>query len=251
VTTPPQTIQTFDTSQGSLAAGGPDPVQTLTFSSGPAAGQSIVFFAALPTAPQTNGTVDNPPKDIEDLVGLGLADPTETQIQSFLGPPNQIPSLINASTQLNVSTSGIGVNNNNLDTGESFVVNPSLLVDKVTVFIDNSVGGYTPNSEELDYSVYFSDGTVTAPTKVQATDLHPVTSGPAKGGNSFDISDVAGGPQIDAVQLTMANGTIKIPVIQFSIAQTFTPQSLNMNLTATLTDGDNDTSKQQFSIALA
>ncbi len=150
-----------------------------------------------------------------------------------------------------MSTSGIGVNNNNLDTGESFVVNPSLLVDKVTVFIDNSVGGYTPNSEELDYSVYYKDGTVDAPKKVQVADLHPVTAGPAKGGQSFDISDVAGGPQIDAVQLTMVSGTIKIPVIQFSIAQTFTPQSLNMNLTATLTDGDNDTSKQQFSIALA
>ena len=70
-------------------------------------------------------------------------------------------------------------------------------------------------------------------------------------GKSFDISDVAGGPQIDAVQLTMANGTIKIPVIQFSIQQTFTPQPLNMNLTATLADGDADTRKDQFSIALA
>jgi len=258
LTTPPPTVTTFDTSQGSLAAGGPDPVQTLLFPpTGPE--NDIVFFAAVPTAPQTNGTVDSPPKDIEDLVGLGVPDLTESQIQSFLGPPNQIPTLINASTQLNVSTSGIGVNNNNLDgsvagiqsTDESFVANPELLVDKVTVFIDNSVGGYNPTTEDLEYSVYFTDGSVTGPTKVLASDLHPVTTGVAKGGQSFDISDVPGGPQIDAVQLTMANGTVKIPVIQFSIQQTFSPQPLDMNLTATLTDGDNDTKQSPFSIHLA
>jgi hypothetical protein len=259
VTTPPPTIINFNTSQGSLPAGGPQAVQELTISSGPEVGTKIVFFGAVATAPQTNGTADTPPKDIEDLVGLGIPDLTKSQIDAFLGPPNQIPNLINSSTQMNVSTSGIGVNNNNLDgsgagiqsTDESFVVNPQLPVDKVTVFIDNSVGGYNPATEDLEYSVYFNDGSVTAPQKVQAGDLKPVTSGPAAGGKSFDISDVAGGPKIDAVQLTMADGTIKIPVIQFSIQQTFSPQPLNMNLTATLADGDADTSKQQFSIHLA
>jgi len=267
VTTPPTTIQTFDTSQGSLASGGPDPVQTLTFSSGPAAGQSILFFGAVATAPATDGQVgdgnDSPPNDILDLVKLGQPDLTKAQIDALLGPPNQISGLINSSTQMNVSTSGIGINNNNLDgsgagiqsTDESFVVNPSQLVDKVTVFIDNSVGGYDPTTEDLEYRVYYSDGTVSMNTKVQATDLHSVTSGPLKGDKSFDISDAAisgnTGPQIDAVQLTMANGTVKIPDIQFSIQQTFSPQPLNMNLTATLADGDADTSKHQFSIALA
>jgi hypothetical protein len=259
VTTPPVTVINFDTSQGSLPAGGPHPVQALTLSSGPEAGTNIVFFGAVATAPQNDGVVDSTPNDIEDLVGLGQPDPTKAQIDALLGPPNKIPTLINSSTQMNVSTSGIGINNNNLDgsgagiqnTDESFVVNPQLPVDKVTVFIDNSVGGYDPSTEDLEYSVYFIDGSVTAPKKVQAADLHPVTSGPASGGKSFDISDVAGGPQIDAVQLTMANGTVKIPVIQFAIQQTFNPQPLNMNLTATLTDGDADTSKHQFSIALA
>jgi hypothetical protein len=259
VTTPPTTIMTFDTSQGSLASGGPDPVQALTFSSGPAAGQSVVFFGAVATAPATDGVVDSTPNDIEDLVGLGQPDLTKSQIDAFLTPTNKIPSLINSSTQMNVSNSGIGINNNNLDgsgagiqsTDESFVVNPSQLVDKLTVFIDNSVGGYDPTTEDLEYRVYYSDGTVGANTKVGAGDLTAVTSGPLKGDHSFNISDVAGGPKIDAVQLTMANGVVKIPDIQFAIQQTFTPQSLNMNLTATLTDGDNDTSKQQFSIALA
>jgi len=259
LTTPPSTIITFDTSQGSLPAGGPQAVQSLTLSSGPQAGTNIVFFGAVATAPQTNGAVDSPPTDIEDLVGLGQPDPSKSQIDAFLGPPNQIPTLINPATQMNVSTSGIGINNNNLDgsgagiqsTDESFVVNPQSLVDKVTVFIDNSVGGYNPNTEDLEYSVYFSDGTVAAPTKVLQSALTPVTSGPAAGGYSFVISDVAGGPKIDAVQLTMASGTVKIPVIQFAIEQAFTPQPISMNLTATLTDGDNDTHQDQFSIALA
>jgi hypothetical protein len=266
VTTPPTTVTTFDTSQGSLPAGGPQAVQSLTLSSGPEAGTNIVFFGAVATAPPNNvlggDALANPPQtpnDIEDLVYPGVKDLTKSQIDAFLGPPNQIPTLINPSTQMNVSTSGIGINNNNLDgssagiqsTDESFVVNPSPLVDKVTVFIDNSVGGYDPTTEDLEYRVYYSDGSVSANTKVQAGDLKPVTTGPAAGGKSFDISDVAGGPQIDAVQLTMFNGTIKIPVIQFSIQNTFAPQSLDMNLTATLTDGDSDTKQSQFSVHLA
>jgi hypothetical protein len=233
-------------------------VQTLTFSSGPAAGQSIVFFGAVATAPATDGVVDSTPNDIEDLVGLGQPDLTKGQIDALLNPTNKIPSLINSSTQMNVSNSGIGINNNNLDgsvaglqsTDESFVVNPSQLVDKVTVFIDNSVGGYDPSTEDLEYRVYYSDGSIANNKKVLGTDLTAVTSGPLKGDHSFDISDVAGGPKIDAVQLTMFNGVVKIPVIQFAIQQTFTPQSLDMNLTATVTDGDNDTKQSPFSIHL-
>ncbi|RAZ82482.1 hypothetical protein DPM33_34660 [Mesorhizobium hawassense] len=260
VTSQPSTIINFDTSQGSLAPGGPSPVQQLNFSSGPAAGQSVVFFGAVATAPANlNDGANTPPNDILDLVKLGQPDLSKSDIDALLKPTNQIPTLINGSTQMNVSTSGIGVNNNNLDgsgagiqsTDESFVVNPSQLVDKVKVFIDNSVGGYNPGTEDLEYRIYYSDGTVSANTKVQAADLTDVTSGVARGGKSFEISDVLGGPQIDAVQLTMANGTIKIPVIQFSIRQAFLPQQLAMNLTATLTDGDNDTKQDPFSITLA
>jgi hypothetical protein len=249
-------------------------VQTLTFSSGPSAGKNVVFFGVVPTA-LTNGVnggdaLANPPQtpnDLEDLVYPGGTDLTESQIQGYVNAnPNQIPSLINSATQMNVSTSGIGVNNNNMDGDgtsgissgdESFVVNPQLLVDTVTVQTDNSVGGYSPETgEQLYYTVYYKSGTVSSPTLVTADKLSAVTSGPASGGRQFTISDAGvlfngQTDQIDAVQLTMASGKAKIPVIQFGIAQTFTPQSLNMNLTATLTDGDNDTSKQQFSIALA
>ena len=215
------------------------------------------FSATRPTRPHP------PPNDLEDLVYPGVTDLTKAKIDSYLTPSNQISSLIDSATQMNVSTSGIGVNNNNMDGDstsgissgdESFVVNPQLPVDIVTVQMDNSVGGYTPETgEQLYYTVYYQSGVVGSPVLVDGINvpLSAVASGPAAGGRQFTISDTAQTGQIDAVQLTMASGKAKIPVIAFSVQQTFTPQQLNMNLTATLTDGDNDTSKQQFSIALA
>ena len=123
------------------------------------------------------------------------------------------------------------------------------MVDTVRVFIDNSVGGYNPSTEQLYYTIYYTDGTISASVLVTADMLHPVTSGVASGGVSFDID--GGAKQIDAVQLTMGQGTIKIPVIQFTIEQTFTPQSLNLNFTATLSDKDGDTQQDTFAVQLS
>ncbi|MDN3722297.1 hypothetical protein QW131_31550 [Roseibium salinum] len=208
-TTPPTTISTFDTSQGALAAGGPDAVRTLAF---PPAGHDndVIFFGAVATAPLENGTVGGDPNDLEDLVEN---DPTEATLEGL-----NVPNLINANTKMNVSTSGIGINNNNLDgadegagTGlfagtsitsgdESFVVNPEQDVDAVRVYIDNSVGGYDPDSEDLYYVVYYTDGTVSGPTDVTAVSPVP-KSDPAdewpdvaQGGTYFDID---GGEKAD------------------------------------------------------
>ncbi|MEI3854021.1 MULTISPECIES: DUF5801 repeats-in-toxin domain-containing protein [unclassified Ensifer] len=262
VTTPPTTIITFDTSQGSLKAGGPDAVQTLLFGGSEAGADDIVFFGVVPTAPFENGTPPPVTNDIEDLVVVGATDLTEAQIEAML----PLPGLITPGTQMNVSTSGIGVNNNNLNgadqgagTGafagttitsgdESFVVNPETVVDKVTVFIDNSVGSYNPATEDLYFTVYFTDGSVQAPVKVTAGMLTPVTSGVASGGFSFEID--GGAKQIDAVQLTMGKGTIKVPVIAFSVEQAFEPEPLSMDFTATLFDGDGDSSSDSFTIDL-
>ena len=174
---------------------------------------------------------------------------------------------------MNVSTSGIGVNNNNLNganegagTGafagttitsgdESFVVNPETVVDKVTVFIDNSVGGYTPATEDLYYTVYYTDGTVSGPTDVTNPLAVPVQDpnnqfpDALQGhGQYFEID--GGAKQIDAVQLTMGRGTIKIPVIPFSVEETFAPEPLHLDFTATLFDGDGDSSEDIFSVDL-
>jgi hypothetical protein len=250
VTTPPPTVTTFDTSQGTLKAGGPDAVQTLLFGGSEAGADDIVFFGVVATAP-TQGTPPPPTNDIEDLVVEGPTDLTEAQIEAQL----PLPSLITAGTQMNVSTSGIGVNNNlngstaGITSGdESFVVNPETVVDQVTVFIDNSVGGYNPATEELYYTVYYTDGTVAAATKVTADMLDPVTTGVAAGGHSFEID--GGAKQIDAVQLTMGLGTIKIPVIAFSVEETFEPEPLQLDFTATLVDGDGDKHQDTFSYDL-
>jgi hypothetical protein len=261
VTTPPSTVTTFDTSQGTLKAGGPDAVQTLLFGGSEAGADDIVFFGAVATAPPTGG--NGASDDILDLVVSGTPDKTESQIEALF----PIPSLINPSTQMNVSTSGIGVNNNNLNgasegsgTGifagttitsgdESFVVNPETAVDQVTVFIDNSVSGYKPATEDLYYTAYYTDGTVSAPIDVTAAMLDPVTTGVAKGGVSFVI-DAPPLKQIDAVQLTMGEGTIKIPVIAFSVEHVFEPEPLQLAFTATLVDRDADTQPDSFSVGL-
>jgi Domain of unknown function (DUF5801) len=251
VNTPPATAILFDTSQGSLAAGGPDAVQTLGI---PGHG-NVVFFGAVATAPHTGGGGASP-NDINDLV-TPSPDLTEQALEAL-----NATNLINASTKMNVSTSGIGINNNNLDGAtsglqagdESFVVNPTVNVDSMRVFIDNSVGGYTPATEQLVYTVYYTDGTVGTDHLVGSTDLHaalrsdPTVPSAARGGTYFDID--GGTKQIDAVQLTMQNGTIKVPVIQFAVEQAFNPQSLDLKFTAGLSDGDSDTSHDPFAIHL-
>jgi hypothetical protein len=260
--TPPPTTKTFDTSQGSLKAGGPDAVQTLEF---PPAGHTndIVFFAVSPTVPLENGKVGSDPNDVEDLV---KNDPTEANLEANNG------GQINLSNQMNVSTSGIGVNNNNLNSvdvkgqttvfpgtsitssDESFVVNPQQDVDTVRVFIDNSVGGYTPATEDLYFVVYFTDGTVSGPTEVGTGDLHdalktdPTVPKVAVGGKYFDID--GGTKQIEAVQLTMGKGTVKIPVIQFTVETDFNPSPITLNFTADLFDGDGDDHQDSFSVDL-
>jgi hypothetical protein len=263
ITTPPDTITKFDTSQGSLPPGGPDAVQTLTFQGD---SNDVVFFAVNPTAP-THG-VNGQPNDVQDLA---TGNPTEAYLESL-----NATSLISSGAQMNVSTSGIGVNNNILNgtnegagTGafagttitthdESFLVNPEQDVDTVRVYIDNSVGGYTPNSEDLYYTIYYTDGSVSDPMEVTAGMLASVPKQDpqglwpdvAQGGKYFDITDTSGDKQIDAVQLTMGTGTVKIPVIEFITATEFNPAPLTLNFTADLYDLDGDHSTDSFSIDL-
>jgi hypothetical protein len=203
----------------------------------------------VPTAQKTDGagTAD----DLFDLIGRDPAtgpgvDLTEAQIQGKF----PIPTLINSNTQMNVSNAGIGVNNNNLDgsgvgiqaTDESFVFNPEQTVDSVKVFIDNSVGGYDTAKEDLFYTVYYTNGTVGTTTEVNA--LTPEAGGQV----SFTID--GGDLRIDAVQFTMARGTIKIPTILWSTESPFDPDALDLNFTATETDKDNDFATNRFSIHL-
>jgi len=259
---PPTQVITRDTTQGSLKAGGPDPVRTLLFGGSDTGADDVVFFGAVATAPASGQAGNTPPNDLLDLIVTGANDLTEEQIEAFLTPTNQIPTLINSATQMNVSTSGIGINNNNLDGSgagiqagdESFVFNPEEVVDKVTVYIDNSVGGYTPPTEELYYRIYYTDGSVSDQVLVTAGILQnaprkdPNIPDVAEGGKFFVID--GGDKQIDAVQLTMGAGTIKIPVIQWTIEQEFNPDPLQLDFTATIFDGDDDSQSDTFSIDL-
>jgi len=224
----------LSSADGSLTAGGPDPVRTLMIGS-----EDVVFFSANPLAPQTGAN------SILTGIGLGAPDPTEAQLQT-----NPLPSFIGSST-MNVSTSGIGVANNNLEGNttaginagdESFVINPETLLTSMKIFIDNSVGGYDPATEELYYTAYYDNGTTSGtPIKVQAADLH------AEAGNqtSFTVQ-WDGSHLIDAVQLIMGKGTIKVPVIQFIKEIQSLASDIQLAFNATVTDKDGDTATSAF-----
>ncbi|MEE9102040.1 DUF5801 repeats-in-toxin domain-containing protein [Pseudomonas nitroreducens] len=228
----------LSSADGSLDAGGPDPVRTLTIGT-----EHVVFFGANPLAPQTGAN------SILTGIGLGATDPTEAQLQT-----NPLPSFIGSSA-MNVSTSGIGIANNLLQGNgtaginagdESFVVNPESLLTAVKVYIDNSVQGYNPATEELYYTAYYDDGTTSgAPIKVQAADLHAE----AGGQTSFTVQTV-GTKLIDAVQLTMGKGEVKIPTIEFIKQVESLASDVKLSFDATVTDKDGDTASSSFAANL-
>jgi hypothetical protein len=229
---------------GSLDAGGPDPVRTLLIPETsdpaiPSTSEEIVFFGV--NATTATG-------DIFTAIGPGAGDLTEAQIEgggfTFIGAAN-----------MNVSTSGIGIGNNNLDGNttaginagdESFVINPETLLTGMKVFIDNSVQGYNPATEELYYRIFYDDGTTSGlPTKVVAADL---TS--EAGGQTSFVIEREGTALIDAVQLTMGLGVIKIPVIQFIQETESLASDIQLAFSATLTDGDGDSATSTFAANL-
>lgn len=237
-------IVIIDTADGALGAGGPDPVQTLTIPEPPATPiTDVVFFSAKTSASEAQ---------ILSAIGSGLSDPDEATLE---GPP------LNAAIDpraMNVSTAGIGVDNNLLQgdsnaaiggagsTDESFVVNPEILVSSVEIFIDNSVQGYNhTGGERLYYKAFYEDGT--------DSDYILVTNDLGLANKGQDTSFVidGGGKLIDAVQLTMAKGDIKIPNIVFVQETEVIASDIQLTFTATVTDGENgDTASDSFSADL-
>ncbi|WP_144171496.1 DUF5801 repeats-in-toxin domain-containing protein [Pseudomonas sp. Kh13] len=231
-------VTTLSSADGSLDAGGPDPVRTLLIPETndptiPSASEEIVFFSAKALASTT---------DIFTGIGLGAPDPTEAALQT-----NPLPSYIDPAS-MNVSTSGIGVANNlfqgdNLaaisSADESFVVNPESLLSGMKVFIDNSVGGYNTATEDLYYRIYYADGTTSNLTEVN-------TLTPEAGGQVSFLIQKEGSSLIDAVQLTMARGDIKIPVIEFIKETENLASDVKLQFSATLTDKDGDSASSTF-----
>jgi hypothetical protein len=155
---------------------------------------------------------------------------------------------------MNVSTAGIGVDNNLLQgdddaaiggTDESFVINPEILASSVEIFIDNSVQGYShTDGERLYYKAFFEDGTNSG--NILVTDDLGLTN---KGQEASFVVD-GGGQLIDAVQLTMASGDVKIPNIVFVQETEVLASDIKLDFTATVTDGDGDTATDSFSADL-
>ncbi|VVN15172.1 hypothetical protein PS647_04060 [Pseudomonas fluorescens] len=228
----------LSSADGSLTAGGPDPVRTLLIpqTSNPAipsASEEIVFFSAKALASTA---------DILTGIGLGAPDPTEAALQT-----NPLPSYIDPRA-MNVSTAGIGVANNVLQgdnlaaisaADESFVINPESLLTGMKVFIDNSVAGYNTATEDLYYRIYYENGTFSDRIEVN-------TLTPEAGGQVSFLIQKEGTLLIDAVQLTMGRGDIKIPVIQFIQQSESLASDVQLAFSATLTDKDGDSATSTF-----
>ncbi|WP_423771071.1 DUF5801 repeats-in-toxin domain-containing protein [Pseudomonas sp. NLJ1] len=231
-------VTTFSSANGSLDAGGPDPVRTLLIPKTndptiPSASEEIVFFSAKALASTA---------DIFTGIGLGAPDPTEASLQT-----NPQPSYIDPAA-MNVSTSGIGVANNVLQgdnlaaisaADESFVINPETLLTGMKIFIDNSVAGYNTATEDLYYRIYYADGTTSNLTEVN-------TLTPEAGGQVSFLVQKEGSTLIDAVQLTMGRGDIKIPVIEFIKETENLASDVKLQFSATLTDKDGDSASSTF-----
>jgi hypothetical protein len=228
----------LSSADGSLTAGGPDPVRTLLIPPQnpptiPSPSEEIVFFSAKATASTA---------DILTGIGLGAPDPTEAQLQT-----NPLPSYIDPRA-MNVSTSGIGIANNlfqgdNLaaisNADESFVINPESLLTSMKVFIDNSVGGYDTATEDLYYRAFYEDGTFS-----NLIEVNTVT--PEAGGQVSFLIQQQGTKLIDAVQLTMGRGEIKIPTIEFTHETESLASDVKLAFNATLTDKDGDSATSTF-----
>jgi hypothetical protein len=223
---------------GSLDPGGPDSVHTLLIPQTndptiPSASEEIVFFSAKALASTA---------DILTGIGLGAPDPTEAALQT-----NPLPSYIDPASMF-VSTAGIGVGNNvfqgdNLAAisaaDESFVINPESLLTGMKVFIDNSVAGYNTATEDLYYRIYYADGTHSNLVEVN-------TLTPEAGGQVSFLIAKEGTQLIDAVQLTMGRGDVKIPVIQFIQQSESLASDVQLAFSATLTDKDGDSATSTF-----
>ncbi|WP_219847841.1 DUF5801 repeats-in-toxin domain-containing protein [Pseudomonas frederiksbergensis] len=228
----------LSSADGALSAGGPDPVRTLLIPETndptiPSASEEVVFFTAKALASTA---------DILTGIGLGAPDPTETTLQT-----NPLPSYIDPRA-MNVSTAGIGVANNLFQgdnqaaigaADESFVINPESLLTSMKVFIDNSVGGYNTATEDLYYRAFYEDGTFSNLIEVN-------TLTPEAGGQVSFVIESDGTNLIDAVQLTMARGEIKIPTIQFTHETESLASDVKLTFNATLTDKDGDSASSTF-----
>jgi hypothetical protein len=101
------------------------------------------------------------------------------------------------------------------------------------------VGGYNTATEDLYYRAFYEDGTFSNLIEVN-------TLTPEAGGQVSFLIESDGTNLIDAVQLTMARGEIKIPTIQFIQESESLASDVQLTFNATLTDKDGDSATSTF-----
>ena len=249
----------LDTQDGELAPGGPDAVQTLLIPAPPDPLElSVVFFGV-----DLSG--DNPPDSDDVLAALRFEngdERTEADLQELAGKYETGASgafgdgtfaWINEIMKPNVSKSGIGAENNQLEgddlggvpTDESFVANPDGYVSKVRVNIDNA-SPYNPATETMLVVVFYESGNyaqfdVGAPGSEIAYNL---------GDPYFEILADETEGDIDAVQFIMDEGKTRITSLTFTTSEELSADDIRIDFTATQTDAEGDSASSSFSVDL-
>ncbi len=247
----------------------------------------MVFFAVDADTATPGGTYG--PTHIVPAIKLGELDLLETELEAGAAPPigNNTFPFIREEIQMNVSGTGIGVNNNvfqgydptggtsgdinPFDEGdlpvldESFVINPESLASSVKVFVSKTAGGFAPpetpgatpaQTDWLYWNLYDELGNSSGPNLVLFGDIVDEETAPGGTGESLwsftiNIDDVAiSGDFIDAVQFTMGFGDIKIPKIEVEVRGNEPPNDILIDFQATLTDADGDKATDDFEIDL-
>ena len=233
---------TVTTTGGTAQASGPILANTVTVPG--TTGETIVFFGA---------DADADTADIQSLLSL-----TSTQINNtydpasggtlveFLEDDNQLGDPVD----VNVSTNGIGVENNILngegaidsfgDSGdESFVINPTTLANSFTIGISGTGQQEFKSGDQLTYKVFYDSG---------STEIFTLT--PTTVTSSFTIDANPSFGLIDAVQLTMDAGEVKIGFVETEIVNVNVADPVSLDFSAVLTDGDADSNSSSFSVDL-
>ena len=205
---------------GDGQAGGPILADTLI----PAGGEEIVIFAVDHDATSTQ---------VQSQLTLTAAEINDNSTFDFLNPD-----------KVNASNQGIGVNNNILElpqggnaVPESIVINPVALVDSVSFGLTGTGNNEFKLGDQLTYKVFYEGGATEkvtiAPTTSTDIDLVTVDANPSLG-------------LIDAVQLIMDAGEVKVGFIDIGIVTENVASPVSLRFSAVLTDDDGDTTPASF-----
>ncbi|MGY3916058.1 type I secretion C-terminal target domain-containing protein, partial [Aeromonas australiensis] len=140
---------------------------------------------------------------------------------------------------LNPNSNGFGIKNGNLDHNEGFRVTTSAAVDGLSF---NVYGVGNTNTSTIQWVAYAADGV----TVVDSGEL--VLSGLKSAMQMATIESSGEFSQLDIRFVLDGNNSVRIE--EFAVIDRVTPPDIDLNFSATLTDGDGDQASANFTVSV-